>query len=100
MGGFFVYNEAMRPGQLIDHIKEKGFTTISKASGDLGISVEEIWKAIEFLRSKRHLIRLDMSGDSDCESGSCGGCKGCSATYAIQEDDKPIIYTLSPIASR
>ncbi len=90
----------MRPGELIDHIREVGFTTISKAAAELGVSTDEIRDAIDFLRKKRHLIRVDMTTEDDCESGSCSSCAGSGAPFAIQEDDKPVIYKLSSILSR
>lgn len=90
----------MRPGDLIEHIRKVGFTTITKAAADLGTSIQEINETIEFLRKKRHLIRVDMTTEGDCESGSCSSCAGCGAAYAIQEDGKPVIYKLSSILSR
>ena len=86
----------MRPGKLIEYIKENGFITVSQASDDLEVSIDEIMKTIEFLKNKRHLRKLDMSGESSCETGDCSGCKGCSTAHGIQEDGTPILYTLSP----
>ncbi len=86
----------MKPGDLIEFIKRKRFTTISDASVALGVDVDYIRKIIDKLRIMRHLRRLDMSRGSGCDSGDCTGCKGCSTAFAIQEDGKPIVYILSP----
>ncbi len=92
--------QKIRPGQLIDFIKEKGFTTIKTAAGELNVSEEGILELIKLLRNKKHLVKIDLTEDSDCESGSCSGCSGCGASYVIQVDDEQIAYALSSIASR
>ena len=88
--------DTMKPGKLFEYIKKKGFTTISEASKELGVDTNETKEAIEKLRTKRHLRKLDMSQSSGCGSGSCAGCKGCSVAFAIQVDGTPIVYILSP----
>ena len=83
--------------KLIELIKTKGFLTLSEAAKELGTTTDVVKSLIEHLRTRHHIIKVDMSKDQECDGAvDCKGCTGCGGTCAVQVDGTPIIYKLNP----
>lgn len=81
------------PSKMVDFIKSHGFSTISQASAELGVSNEDVKNMLDLLFTKQHLKKIDIAKENNC-AGNCSGCHGCEHAAMIQIDGTTICYQL------